>query len=325
MKVNEMLELFNKLDESLSKYNRVILMTHARPDLDGFGSAVALYEYLKGDKEVIFVKPKLFTNNSLKRALDFYNKDIPYMDEEELLKSDLSDALLIILDTNSLKVVESKDLALKAKNIIVIDHHCLLNNLIEPTELDIRIKEKSSTIEIVTEFLKNKNFKLDKNVLTMLLAGLEVDTNTYNLKTTEETFKIAGYLVGQGADLILKQEILKEPKDEEIRRYELLKNSYEVTDGRYICVMDDEIYGPVDMSLVAQNLLKFAGVKVAFAIGKLSDDTIGISARSMGDINVGEMMNRLGGGGHLANAACQIKGKNIQEVRESLEEVIKEE
>ena len=133
-------------------------------------------------------------------------------------------------------------------------------------------------------------FKLDKVTLTMLLAGMEIDTNTYNLKTTENTFKMAGSLVGEGADLILKQELLKEPKEEKLRRYAMLKDSYEIANKMHVCVLDDEIYSPVDLSLIANDLLSFDGVKAAFTIGRISDDTIGVSARSMGDINVWAMM-----------------------------------
>lgn len=320
------MEIFDKLTENIKKYDLIILMTHARPDLDGMGSACALSEYIKFlGKVVVIVSPRENNNYSLERALNIYNKsfDLNFISEKDILKQLNDKSLVIVLDTNSLKVVESSKIVSKAKNIIVIDHHCKMDDLIESTVMDFEDSLKSSVAEMVTEFLKYSNFKLSKCALTMLLAGIETDTNNFNLKTTKNTFEVAGYLVGEGADLILKQKFLKESKDEKLRRYAMLKDSYEIGNGMYVCVLDDEIYSPVYLSLIANDLLSFDGVSVAFTIGRISSSVLGISARSMGDINVGEMMRRLGGGGHLASAAVQLKDKSKTEAIDDLTKLIR--
>ncbi len=319
------MNVFDKLTESIKNHNLIILMTHARPDLDGMGSACALKRFIESlGRNVLIVKPKIINNYSLERAINLYSKDfdLNFTSEDEILKMLDKESLVIVLDTNSMNVVESPKVIDRADNIIVIDHHCKMDNLINSTVMDYEDDKKSSVVEMIAEYLKYNGFKLDKITLTMLLAGMEIDTNTYNLKTTENTFKMAGYLVGEGADLILKQELLKEPKEEKLRRYAMLKDSYEIANKMHVCVLDDEVYSPVDLSLIANDLLSFDGVKAAFTIGRISDDTIGVSARSMGDINVGAMMLKLGGGGHLASAATQIRNKSKTEIIDELTKVI---
>lgn len=120
------------------------------------------------------------------------------------------------------------------------------------------------------------------------------------------------------------QDILKEPREEMIERYRFISNSEEIAKDILMCQMDDKIHGNVDIALLAKELLKFEDIKASFAIGKLSNSIVGVSARSMGDVNVGEIMEKLGGGGHLTDAAAQIKDKSIDEVAEELRQVIKD-
>ena len=91
-----------------------------------------------------------------------------------------------------------------------------------------------------------------------------------------------------------------------------------------MCEMDEKIYGNVDIALLAKELLKFEDIKASFAIGRLSHRIVGVSARSMGDINVGEIMEKIGGGGHLTDAAAQIKDKSVEEVASDLKKVIED-
>ena len=320
------MEIFDKLTDQIKNNDLIILMTHARPDLDGMGSACALKEFTEFlGKKVVIVKPKVNNNCSLIRALDVYSKsfDLNFVPEKDVLKLLDDKSLVIVLDTNSMKIVESPKIIEKAKNIIVIDHHCKMDNLIGSSVMEFEDATKSSVAEMIAEYLKYNNFKLSNVALTMLLAGIETDTNTFNLKTTRKTLETAGYLVGKGADLILKQKFLKESKAEKLRRYEMLKDSYEIGNNMHVCVLDDEIYSPVFLSLIANDLLSFDGVNAAFAIGRISPSVLGISARSMGDINVGEMMRKLGGGGHLASAATQIEGKSKTEVIEDLTKLVR--
>ena len=134
---------------------------------------------------------------------------------------------------------------------------------------------------------------------------------------------MAAYLARNGADFVILQDILKEPREEMVERYQFISNSEEIVSDILMCRMDDNIHGNVDIALLAKELLKFEDIKASFAIGRLSHRIVGVSARSMGDVNVGEIMEKLGGGGHLTDAAAQIKDKSIDEVAEELKKIIK--
>jgi len=317
--------MFKELTNLINKHEKIILMTHAKPDLDGMGSAIALFKIINRlKKHCYIVLPKQNIDNCLKKALSIVkeNIDVSFISEEEINED--KNTLLIVLDTQKPELVECLKLLDIIQDKIIIDHHIKSDSYIKDALCYICDSTKSSVVEIIVEYLKFLNYDLDSLLATILLAGIEVDTNSFNFKTTEQTFKVAGFLINHGANLILKQEILKEPKDELIKRYDYIKNSQKVTDNIIVCVMDDNLHDNVEIASLAKELLKIESIQASFAIGKLSNNIIGISARSMGNINVGEIMNLLGGGGHLTDAACQIEDKSIEEVSQTLKKVIKE-
>ena len=296
-------------------------MTHLRPDLDGMISALALARYISSlGKRCDVVAPKELNNRSLNKALSFIKDDyLPFKYEDSFDKS--KNSLLIVLDTQKKDLVECP-LLLDRYDVVIIDHHLTDFNKISSI-LEFCNSKASSTVEIICEFLIYNDFKLDKFFYSALLAGMEVDTNGFNLRVSPRTFEIAGYLVKSGADLILKQEILKKSMVDVFKRYDYIKNALEVLPHVYVCVCDDTFYN-YELAGLAEEILKFDGVKVSFAIGRLSSSTIGVSGRSMGDVNVGDIMSKMGGGGHLANAATQIKDKDLIDVFNLLCDILKE-
>ena len=180
----------------------------------------------------------------------------------------------------------------------------------------------SSTVEFVTKYFKYLNKTVDPIIATFMLVGLEIDTNNFRLKTTKDTYEAASFLSQIGADNVLKQELLQENKDDYIRRQKLIEKSYMVNESMALCVADNQIYESKDLAYIAEQLLQFENVAASFVIGHLSKDTIGISARSLGNINVEEIMAKLGGGGHLTEAATQIKNSTLKKVEKQLIEQI---
>ena len=316
-----MFKFFDDLKNLINMHDDVILMTHARPDLDGMISALALARYVSSlGKECNVVAPKELNNSSLNKALNFINDGyLPFKYEESFDRS--KNSLLIVLDTQKKDLAECP-LLLDSYDTIVIDHHLTDFNKISSI-LEFCDSSKSSTVEIICEFLIYNDFKLDKFFYSALLAGMDVDTNGFNLRVSLRTFEIAGYLVQLGADLIVKQEILKKSMACTFKRYDYIKKSLEVLPHVFVCVCDDIFYN-YELAGLAEEILKFEGVKVSFAIGRLSSSTIGVSARSMGDINVGKIMIKMGGGGHLANAAAQVKDKDLSDVFNLLSDILKE-
>ena len=171
--------------------------------------------------------------------------------------------------------------------------------------------------QLITYYASYINIDLDNVIATILLAGIEIDTNGFNLKTTSRTYEAASILMEMGADSILKQELLKESKDNYMKRANFIRNSFMVTDNIAMCITGG-ISTSMELAEVAEEMLTFEDVKASFVIGKLQDDLVGVSARSLGEFDVSEIMKKMGGGGHSSNAATQIKNKNLKEVKQEI-------
>ena len=176
--------------------------------------------------------------------------------------------------------------------------------------------------ELITYYAEYVNIDLDNVIATILLAGIEIDTNTFNLKTTSRTYEAASTLMEMGADSILKQELLKESKEDYLKRATYIGSSFMINENMAMCLIN-KIITTKDLAETAEELLNFEDVEASFVIGKLEDNLIGISARSLGSIDVSETMKALGGGGHSSNAATQIKDKTLKEVKQDIIDLIK--
>ena len=323
-----MRELFENLNENIKKHDEVIIMTHSRPDLDGMGSALALYKIIESmDRKCYIVSPlkKLYRSvDKAMKLLDDNGINFEFKDEKEIINSKHVKPLLIILDTQKPELVESDKVLDLINDKIVIDHHIGSLDTINDTIYKYSDANKSSIVEVMAEYLNYLELEISPLIMTVLLSGMVVDTSSFNIKTTARTFEMAAYLAKNGADFVLIQDLLKEPREEMVERYSFISNSEEIAEDVLMCKMDDKIHGNVDIALLAKELLKFEDIKASFAIGRLSHRIVGISARSMGNINVGEIMERLGGGGHLTDAAAQIKDKSVEEVAKELKKIIKD-
>lgn len=322
-----MRELFEILNKNIKKHDEVIIMTHARPDLDGMGSSLALYKIiLSMGKKCFIVSPKKKLYRSLDKAIKLLSENnivFNFKSEEDILNSKFNKPLLIVLDTQKAELVESDKILDFISDRIVIDHHIGSLDTIDGSIYKYDDANKSSIAEVMAEYLSYLGLEIEPLIMTVLLSGMAIDTSSFNIKTTARTFEMAAYLAKGGADFVIVQELLKEPREEMVKRYSYISNSEEFVPDVLMCKMDDNIHGNVDIALLAKELLKFEDIKASFAIGRLSSKIVGVSARSMGSINVGEIMEKLGGGGHLTDAAAQIKDKTIEEVAVELKKIIK--
>lgn len=318
-----MKDFFKKMTDEINKHDRIILMTHGTPDLDGMGSAIAFSEILnKLGKECYIVAPKKLINKSLIKAINYLeenNKIIPFKYEKTI---DGDNDLLIIFDTEEKNLVECDDL-LNIKDKIVIDHHSKGLNLIE-SSLSYLDDNMSSTIEIICEYLKYLNISLDKYFYTLMFAGLYIDTNSFTLKVTSNTFKNASFLLEGGADNIKWQYFLKNSMEEILNIYSYIEKCVKLDNDIYFCEVDDRFSTSIDLAMIANKILKFEGVKMAFAIGMSSPSTVLISARSNGEVDVSKIMKKFGGGGHHSAAAAKIDSESVEEVISHLKKYLKE-
>ncbi len=313
---------FRRLTKLIKSYDNILIMTHSNPDLDGFGSALVLYKIVKQFKKQCFIVYEKDENSkTIEKTLsklDKYQITVDLISKKESLKLPSDKTLLIILDTHSEKLLYFPKLTSTYSNIVVIDHHIKSKDYIKNTKLNYINSTASSVNEIIANYSRYLNKSIDPILATILLAGMEIDTNGFNLKTSDKTYETAAYLIRMGADNIEKQELLKQDKDDYIKQQDFVKNSYMINSNMGICTLDGNIYEPKDLAKIAEEMLQFEDVEASFAIGFVDKNIVGVSARSMGNINVEKIMTFFNGGGHITNAACQIEGKSIRQVRDMI-------
>lgn len=319
--------LFNKLNDIFKSHSNVIIMAHQDPDLDAISSAIALSYILdKLDVENYIFLSKRGNNsytNSVIQLLERANNE-NYLFPNIYKNYVKEDSVLVVLDVHQKDRLEYPKILDDIKSVVVLDHHIKSNSYIRDTELFYIDSTISSMAEFMVEYAQFLNINFNTLLSTALLAGIEVDTNGFTLKTTEETFKMAAHLTGMGADSVLKQELLKESKDDYLRRADFIRSSYIVNKNIAICPLTVLTSSKEELAEIAEELLKFEYVEASFAIGQLKNDEIGVSARSIGNINVCEIMKLLGGGGHVTNAACQMSNSTVKEVESKICEVLGE-
>lgn len=321
-----MTDIFKSLTQYIKNNDKIYIMTHKNPDLDGLGSAIALYTIVKSfHKECYIIDTEDEKNSTVKKMEEILEQnhiEIEKKTEADLQNEDLDRVLLIIVDVHKKELIESPNLLDRINHVIVLDHHIKGSSYITKTILSYINSHMSSVTEFMVYYLKYLNKSVDPVIATIMITGIEIDTNSYKLKTTEKTYEAAAILASFGADSILKQELLKENKEVYLRRSQFVKESYMINQVMAMCTLDEKIYVPKDLAEIAEQLLQFNDVEASFVVGKLKEDVVGISARSLGNVDVETVMEELGGGGHLTDAACQLKNCSIEEAKNKVIKIV---
>lgn len=309
---------FENLNKLINKYDNFIIMGHKNPDLDVLGSSLALYFTIKESNKNAYIfldrdNIDIYSDSMIK---SLHKIDFDYVNSKNY-KNYLNNCLLIIVDVHQKERLEYEEITSHNIDIVVIDHHIMYQNYIKNNILLYNDTTLSSVSELMTYYLHYNNINISSVASTILLAGIEIDTNGYNLKTTAKTYIAASYLMDMGADSILKQELLKESKDDYIRRADYIKNSFMINGRIAMCILNN-VCVKEELAEIADELLKFVNVEASFVIGELQNGNIGISSRSLGNYNVEKIMKMFNGGGSLTNAAAEVNGKNIREVKNEI-------
>ncbi|CCB52406.1 putative membrane protein [Staphylococcus lugdunensis N920143] len=320
------------LKDILTEGDKVIIMGHKRPDLDAIGAAIGVSRFaLMNNLEAYVVLNEEDIDPTLRRVMNEIDKK-PELKERFVTSDEAWDMMtskttVVIVDTHKPEMVLDENILNKANRKVVIDHHRRGESFISNPLLIYMEPYASSTAELVTELLEYQptEQRLTRLESTVMYAGIIVDTRNFTLRTGSRTFDAASYLRAHGADTILTQHFLKDDVDTYINRSELIQ-TVEVQDNGIAIAhgSDDKIYHPVTVAQAADELLSLEGIEASYVVAKREDNLIGISARSLGSINVQLTMEALGGGGHLTNAATQIKDVTIDEAIEQLQQAITE-
>ena len=315
----------NVLKGLIEESSSVYVMGHHIADLDSLGGAVGIVCMSRklGKKAYIVLNREVTNAGMMIRMLETspLYKDVMISASDSLINID-RDSLLVVVDTNRASYVEDKALLESFNRIAVIDHHRRVADYISNVDLNIHEPASSSVCEIIAEILQYVVEQGDilRVEASAMLAGIILDTKSFSLKTGSRTFEAAAYLRRAGADSLEIKRLFQSDMANYTLRSELVKKA-EFMDGIYAISISDTA---IDRSVAAQaadDLMNISGVSGSFVIYPF-EDTIGISARSLGRVNVQLIMEKLGGGGHFTTAGAQIRGKTAEEVKNMLKDAI---
>ncbi len=311
------------LEELVSGSSNVIIMGHTNSDIDAMGSAMGLYRFVESiGKEVYIVSETSGT------SLDTFIRDLNELDtysgvlidKSTALSKINSDTLLIIVDTDKKNYVEVPELLNKTDKIAVIDHHRRGTDYIENAILTFHEVYASSACELVTEIVEysERNIKLSTFEVEALYAGIMMDTKNFTFKTGVRTFEAAAFLRKCGVDIIKVKKWFQSDLETYNKISDIVAKSEIINDNIAISVYSKEDPDAnITCAKAADELLTISNITASFVIGKLGD-RICISGRSIGDINVQLILEKLGGGGHITVAGAQIEGMTEEEVKQEL-------
>lgn len=313
--------------ETIHDADLVFVMGHAIEDFDSLGAAVGMAKmatWLNKTTHIVVSAP----NDAIQRIMELVPGYEEYEDlfinrseADEILKGGLFEKpLLIVVDTHKPDMVAAPELLTRISPIIVIDHHRRAEDFIANPLLVYLEPSASSTSELVTELLMYFDDHLDLTRLeaSALYSGIIVDTKHFTVQTGVRTFEAASYLRRSGADPSLVRQLFRMDLESLKARAEILTRTEMYEGGMIIAVCPKDVKDrQVLAAQAADMLLGLEGVTASFVLIP-TEDYVGVSARSQGDINVQLIMESLGGGGHQMVAGVQIKQVSVEEVKEKI-------
>ena len=311
------------LEELIHESERVIIMGHTNPDMDVMGSALGIYRLAKEMGKEVFIANQV-AGVGIEHFLSEAKKEEEYqsvfIDKLEALAKINSDTLLVIVDTNKKDYVEIPELLGETKKIVVIDHHRRSTDYIEEAILTFQEVYASSACELVTEILEYTETQPELKPIEVegLYAGIMMDTKNFTFKTGVRTFEAAAFLRKCGVDIIKVKKMFQSDLEMYNKISDIVGNSDVIHENIAIATYQEEI-GDANIicAKAADELLTISDITASFVIGHLGNKFC-ISGRSIGDINVQLILEKLGGGGHITLAGAQVAGISMEEVKEEL-------
>ena len=315
------------LRQLIDQSAQVIIMGHKKPDMDSFGASLGICRMAKNRSKDVFIIINSY-NETL--AQIYHNAEetgnYKFINNEEALAIADKDTLVVVVDTHKTSLVECPELLAKTDKLVVIDHHRKNEDFIENATLTYMEAYASSTSELITEILQYIGDKkeIDKLEAEILLAGIMVDTNRFSIKTGVRTFEAASWLRRMGADTAIVRQFFQTDINSLKQRAGIVSNSTMPYPGIAMAKCEGRnLDVQILNSQAAEEMLNIKGIKASFVAGENEEGITVISARSLGEINVQTIMERLGGGGNLTKAGAQVE-ITVDEAMLKLVEIIKE-
>lgn len=323
------------LKEIISGKDKVIVMGHRNADIDSFGAAVGVARIATTLERKVHIVLSDCTS-SLQPFIEMFRDNPDYDDDfiingQQAIEMVGNNAVLVVVDVNKPSITDCPELLRLCKSIVVFDHHRQGTEVIENATLSYVEAYASSTCEMVSEILQyiGENVKIKNIEADSMYSGIMIDTNNFMTKTGVRTFEAAAFLRRNGADVMRVRKLFREDatdykaKADAVSQAEIYKNAYAIS----VCT-SDEVQSPTVVGAQAANeLLNIKGVKASFILTEYQN-LIYVSARSIDEVNVQIIMERLGGGGHMNMAGCQMEDTSLAEgigiIKHTLDEMIEE-
>ena len=320
------------LREIIENSERIVIMGHKLPDTDAFGSAIGIYRIARTlNKKANIVVDK--ATNSIKPMIEVITKDGQH--EEDIIISNekaveiasMQDVTLVVVDVNKPSYTECPELIKLCSPVVVLDHHRQGAEKIENATLSYIEPYASSASEMVAEVLQyiSEDVHVLPDEADCLYSGMMIDTNNFMTKTGVRTFEAAAYLRRNGADITKVRKLFRDSMDDYKARAEIVRNAEVFNNDFAISVTPDSVKESPTIigSEAANEMLNIRGIKASFVLTDFQGEVF-ISARSIDEVNVQLIMEKLGGGGHINMAGAQLKNVSVAEAADVLKSTIRE-
>lgn len=318
------------LSELMTESDLILVMGHRQADLDSLGSAIGVYRIARAlgkDCFIVLDTISVGVRRLYERLVDGGGEyETAFISGAKAEEKIGNKTLLVITDTHRRSIVECPSLLDHVKKLVIFDHHRKSTDFIENAVLVYHEPYASSTCELITEMIQyiGEKIKLKTVEADALLAGITVDTKSFCVKTGAITFEAAAYLRRNGADSIRVRLLFQNDMEAYKAKATAVKDAEIFEDNIAISVCPSHVENSsLTAAQAADDLLNVAGIKASFVLCQVGA-TIYISARSLGDVNVQVILEKMGGGGHQTVAGVQITDQDIDRTKEQLQKVILE-
>ena len=310
------------LEELIKENDKIMIMGHTNPDIDAIGSALGVYRIAKtlGKDARIVANVETPSIKDLYESIKDQYQEVFISSETALAQVD-SGTLIIVVDTHKKTYVESPELLAKTNKIVVIDHHRRSADFIDNSILTFQEVYASSAAELVTEIIQytQNEVELSEAEAEALYAGIMMDTKNFTFKTGVRTFEAAAYLRRCGVDIIKVKKWFQSDLESYNTISEIVRKAEIVRDSIGISIYDvQEKETSLICAKAADELLTIGNITASFVLGLMEDGKVCISGRSIGDVNVQMILEKLGGGGHITLAGAQLENVTIDEAKQEL-------